>query len=400
MPSQEFPPLQKKDASGKTRFWEIHLISPSPNKAKVFTRSGFVGGKIKETKPSVFKPSKQKTARELAKTYMKTKWTAKKRQGYRSQREKALNRVTTTTTNNRKKKQVSKFVQPMHALLLEGNEHRLKFPLYAQAKLDGFRGMARRDPKTKKIQITSQRGLPFPHLDVIKKQLDSFPLLKKSGVYLDGEIYLHHKSIFDLKRILGRKFINSPEIANLEAEIRFVIFDWFDESDIERPFKQRWQQLERAMREWKVPVKDRRVLLDYTVIIKNQKELERKRDWLLKNDYEGIVVRHFEGAYRPGKRSPHVFRSKEFKKSVFKIVGAIEGRGDDKGTVVWVMECLNDKKKSFLARPMGTREERKEWFKNKKKYIGQYLEVKYMALDPKTGCVSRFPVGMRFVPKP
>jgi ATP-dependent DNA ligase len=396
----EFPPLQKKELSGKTRVWEIIIDSPSPNKAKVYTRSGFLGGKIRQTKPSVFKPSKQNTARDNAKTYAKVKWTAKKRQGYRTQRERFINKTVATTSNNRKKKQVSKFVQPMHALLLEGNEHRLKFPLYAQAKLDGFRGMARRNPKTKKIEITSQRGLPFAHLKVIKKQLDSFPLLKKTGVYLDGEIYLHHKSIYDIKRILGRKFINSPEIANLEAEIRFVIFDWFDERNIAMPFKKRWQELQKAYKAWKVPMKDRRVQLDLTEIIKNQKDLEKKRDWYLKNDYEGIVVRHFEGPYRPGKRSPHVFRSKEFKKSVFKIKGAIEGRGDNKGTVVWIMECLNDKKKTFLARPMGTREERKEWYKNKKRYIGQYLEVKYMALDPKTGCVSRFPVGMRFVPKP
>lgn len=386
----EFPPLQKREG-GRIRLWEIILDSPSESRATLFTRSGFLDGKIRETKPIIFERSKQKSAYELARTHAKTRWAAKKRSGYQE-------RVTQKfVSKNNRKKQISAFVHPMSALLLERNERKLRFPLYVQAKLDGFRGMARKEQRTKRVQIVSRRGLPFPHLDIIKKQLESFPLLEKAGVYLDGELYLHQKSVFDIKRVLGRKTINSSEMINLERDIRFVLFDWFDKNNLAKPFQQRWKELEKAFKYWNVSNKDRRVQLDLTYLVRSMPELEKKRDFLLRNGYEGIVVRHLDGVYRPGKRSPDVFRSKEFKRGVFKIKGATEGRGDDKGTVIWILECLNDKRKTFLARPIGTREQRREWYKNRKKYIGKDLSVKYMTLDSRTGCVSRFPIGVRIM---
>lgn len=386
----DLPPL-KKDQSGKTRIWEVILISPSPEKAEVYTKSGFLDGKVRETKPKIFKSSARQTARENALTYMKSKWTAKKRDGYRPFNSKNIPR------NNRSKKvQVRNFIHPMSAYPIENNEHKLRFPLYAQAKLDGFRGMVRLDMNN--VEISSRKGLPFPHLKKIKEQLRTFPLLKKD-IYLDGEIYLHNHSVFDLKRVLGRKTIESKEVAELEEKIRFVIFDWFDPNNLSKPFQARWDELKDAFKRWKIPRDRRRVCLDKMMIVKDLPSLIEARDRYISEGYEGVVARLPLGEYRPGKRSPAVFRSKEFKRSAFKIINALEGSGDDRGTVIWVLQCLHDKKRSFQARPMGTREERREWFKNKERYIGKYLEVKYMAIDS-SGCVTRFPVGIRFITKP
>lgn len=384
----DLPPL-RKEISGKVRIWEILSRSPISKKVEVYTRSGFINGKIRETKPKVFKDSSRQTALENAKTYMKSKWTAKRREGYRLSNDKTPIKMTKGKT------QVKDFIHPMSAYPIEGNEHKLRFPLYAQAKLDGFRGMVRL--KDNDVEIFSRKGLPFPHLRKIKKQLKTFPLLKNNkNIYLDGEIYLHDHPIFDLKKILGRKSLDTPELKNLESKIRFVIFDWFDPNNLEKPFEERWDELKDAFKRW-APTKKQLILLDKTVIVNNIESLMEVRDRYLKEGYEGVVARLPSGEYRPGKRSSSVFRSKEFKRSTFKIINALEGSGDNKGTVVWVLQCLKDKKKSFQARPMGTREERREWFKNKKKYIGRYLEVKYMAIDEESGCVTRFPVGIRFI---
>jgi ATP-dependent DNA ligase len=373
-----FPPLIKK-FKNKTRFWEIILKG-----ATVYTKTGYIDGKIRETEPTKFIATKNNTALQNALSFAKRKWIEKTRQGYKPLQSKNSKII------NKNKKQVKNFVHPMRAVLLEGNEHKLRFPVYVQAKLDGFRGIVRKDDN---IKILSINGLPYKHLDVIKKQLSSFPLLNKN-TFLDGEIYLHDRPISELRRVMGRKFIESLEMKEIENKIRFVIFDWYDLTDVNRPFSHRWEQLEKAYFNWK-PLHSR-VELDYTVIVKNRKDMLKERDLLLKKGYEGIVVRNKDGIYLPGKRSVDVFRSKEFKKNIFKIVDAIEGKGENKGTVIWKLECLGDKNKYFYSKPMGTREERREWYKNKDRYIGKKLEVKYMEIGD-NGCVTRFPVGIKII---
>lgn len=272
----------------------------------------------------------------------------------------------------------------MLAQVLEGNEHKLKFPLYVQAKLDGFRGLAVID---KNVDIFSRSGKPFSHLEKIKGELETFPLLKK-GNFLDGEIYTHNVSIFELRRVLGRREIDSNEIRNIERNITYEIFDYFAEI----PFSERWENIRQSYKKWRGD--KTKIKLVETFKVENIKELDEKRNYFLEKGYEGIIVRNSSGIYKSG-MSSNIFRSKEFKKSMFKIIDATEGKGENKGTVIWKLECKKDKNKSFYARPIGTREERREYFKNKDKFIGKMIEIKYMSLDDLTGCVSRFPVALR-----
>jgi ATP-dependent DNA ligase len=378
--------LKKKEPSGKIRKWEIFINSPSPDKASVYVSYGYQDGKIRKTKPTIFKNTKRNTARENAFTYAKKKWISQKRKGY----EEYLTKELETNRN---------FVRPMSAILLEGNEHKLKFPMYAQLKLDGYRGMTRRNLQNNKIEILSKTGLPFPHLNIIKKQLNSFPFLKKPGSYLDGEIYLHKNSFFDLRKVLGRKKIDSEEIKEIENKIVYVVFDCFQKDKLNAPFSERWNQFIQSFEQWDVPLKERRVKPVLTKVVKNIEDVQYFRKQSLKDGYEGIILRASDSVYVSGKRSLNVFRSKEFKKGIFKIIGANEGKGENKGTVVWIVECSKNKNKFFYSSPIGTKQERTKWFQDKEHYIGRKVEIKYMDLDPKTGCVTRFPIAVRFVSK-
>ena len=69
----------------------------------------------------------------------------------------------------------------------------------------------------------------------------------------------------------------------------------------------------------------------------------------------------------------------------FKIIGYYEGKGDEKGTVIWEVKCKN---RSFRVKPMGSRENRKKLFKNGEKYVGMMLKVYYYEKD-EDGCVIR-----------
>ena len=74
----------------------------------------------------------------------------------------------------------------------------------------------------------------------------------------------------------------------------------------------------------------------------------------------------------------------------FMIIGAIEGSGRDKGTVVW--QCETEDGVVFNVRPAETREQRRVYWENHKKFIGSLLTVKFQEMTLKG--VPRFPVGV------
>ena len=366
-----FPKLVKDN-----RFWEVIILN-FQNNTSVHTKYGIIGGKITETKPQIF------TNKSKALTFAKKKMTDKIRIGYKSE-----------SGNIIINKQDKNFIKPMGAILLEGNENKIKYPAYVQPKLDGFRGIAIKIKKVNNyVEILSRNGLPYPHLEKIKNSLKTFPLLNQ-GYQLDGELYLHGFTLGELRSVLGRKKLNSLEVLTLEKKIRYCIFDFFS-NNINFSFEKRLDMLKNSFNSWNDKLSN--IVLVETKIINSLEDINKLRNKYLDIGYEGIIVRNKNGLYLSGKKSQDVFRSKEFKKDIFKIVGALEGKGNNKGTVIWKLECLKDKNKTFTAKPTGTFEERKELYKNKNKYIGLKINVKYFELNNKTGCISRHPVALKII---
>ena len=354
----------------ENRYWEV-IVTKINNTLIVKTRYGLNGGKTTETKPQTFQKSK-------GLTFIKKKITDKIRTGYKPESGKEI-----------KNKQVKSFIKPMSAILLEGNENKIVFPAYVQPKLDGFRGITFRgtNKSSGKVSIVSRNGLPYPHLEKIKKELESFPLIKQ-GYSLDGELYIHGVSIGELRSVLGRKELNNQKVINIEKNIKYYIFDFFKNNE-EIPFEKRLLKLQEAFNNWNSKL----VQLTDTKIVKSLEDVKTSRNKFIENGYEGIIVRNKNGIYLPGKKSIDVFRSKEFKTDLFMIIGANEGKGNNKGTVIWELQCLNTKK-TFTAKPIGTKEERTQLYNNRNKYIGLKIPIKYYELDKTTGCVTRHPVAL------
>ena len=130
----------------------------------------------------------------------------------------------------------------------------------------------------------------------------------------------------------------------------------------------------------------------------NENELNMYHDQAKSNGYEGIMLRHENGKYKQGpSRSSDLFKLKSMTENEYIIVGCKEGLGLDAGTVIWVCETeINTdnglEKVQFAVRPKGSREERKQWFSESKKYIGKPLTVRFQELT-KDG-IPRFPVGI------
>ena len=77
-----------------------------------------------------------------------------------------------------------------------------------------------------------------------------------------------------------------------------------------------------------------------TRLVKNLQEVNKLREKYITDGYEGIIFRNKKGLYVSGKKSPYVFRSKDFRKGTFKIIGTLEGKENNKGPVIWKLQCL------------------------------------------------------------
>ena len=111
---------------------------------------------------------------------------------------------------------------------------------------------------------------------------------------------------------------------------------------------------------------------------------------LLEEGHEGTMIRDKDSMYEVGQRSNYLLKHKDFQTEEYEIVGANEGTGREKGTVIWV--CKTQSGREFTVRPEGTLETRKNYFKNKNNFLGKLLTVKFQNLTSLG--IPRFPVGI------
>lgn len=113
-----------------------------------------------------------------------------------------------------------------------------------------------------------------------------------------------------------------------------------------------------------------------THIAKDKEELIKYQKKFIKDGYEGLIIRNFDGLYKIKNRSADLQKFKDFQDAEFKIIGFTEGdNSTEKGCIIWICETKDGKK--FNVRPKGTFEERKKLYKDGEKYIGEMLTVMY-----------------------
>lgn len=333
------------------RYWNITVENE-----KIIIRSGILNGKETKTIKNV-------TGDVLKKAT--TQWNGKKKLGYVEN--KALLRKPR--------------IAPMGAYEL--TDKRVHYPAMVQPKLDGYRGLAHLTSGNQ-VEIKSMRMKPYQHLDHITKILAK--KIKNKNIYIDGEIYLD-QPINVLRSILGRDNLDEDQ-KKMAQQIKFIVFDMFDLNKMNMPYVERFKWLKDNFGNNKNDV----IEVIECRIAKNNKNIEEAFEEYVKEGYEGIIVRNYDGKYKLGGKSVDVLKSKNVLKDKFIIVGYKEGTGSNKGTVVWELRCRKNTQKNFWAKPTGTRENRREMYKNREKYIGKEITIKYFDID-KNGCVTRNPVA-------
>ncbi len=272
---------------------------------------------------------------------------------------------------------------PMLAQPYAKHGHKITFPAIAQPKLDGVRCTAKMESDGS-VSLLSRKGKEFQLLDQIRKAVISTGL--PETFILDGELYSDQ---MDFQRVVGlvrkKTYKNQTDIDDM-AKVKLNVFDAMDMANPDMTFIQRWKQAKQYV--------DRDTTGTLTMVpcyrVDNDSQINALLSKFLAAGDEGVMIRNIKSPYEQGKRSYNLQKHKVFHDSEYKIVDALEGQGNDIGTVVWI--CETAKGQRFKCRPKGTQADRRDKYRNRQKYFGKMLTVKYQELT--NDGIPRFPVGI------
>lgn len=368
---KEFPTLYISTEDGKTRFWKIYVKESNSNKATIHSEYGVLGGKVTKAKPKVVNHKGTITSFEKAVTAAAAKHRNRIKRGY------SLDKDT--------KVKKTDIVLPMGSHKIEDHKNKIRYPAIVQRKLDGYRCIA--NIENKKVNLLTRTGKEYFHLEDIRKEIKKIKEMEKnSGMYLDGELYNHDLLLRNIGSIVRKQYVNNDDKKRMKL-IKLYVFDMFDTNNKQLEFKDRYKILEKIFKKHKFKY----IQLVKCFPVKKYEDIEKYYEQFISEGYEGVVLKNLDGIYTYNKKSYDVLRTKEFKKGEFKIIGAKEGSGAQKGAVIWKIQCSNKDDKSFWGIPIGTIEERKKLYKNYKKYLGKMAILKFWDVD-KDGCIIRNPV--------
>ena len=251
----------------------------------------------------------------------------------------------------------------------------IRYPCYAQRKLDGVRCLA-----IACRGLYSRLGKPFSaHLAHIRAEVDRLP----PDTILDGELYSDTVGFQEIVGLVKKETLKAGDAEKIKSIYLWVYDTVRDGTNRER---KRW--LDETFASYKFAPSAVRLLP--TVVCNSETDAMYYHARFVADGYEGLILRNTGGAYRTDHRSADLQKYKEFEDAEFTITGFEEGDGVEKGCVVW--KCVTADGAAFDCRPRGTREERAALFREGAAHIGGKLTVRYQGFtdDGK----PRFPVGV------
>ena len=204
----------------------------------------------------------------------------------------------------------------MRPMLAEDfDESKLIFPLIAQPKIDGVRGM-------NMLGSFTGRSLKS-HKNVYTSQLYSSSLL----VGLDGEVAAESETHPDLCRI------TSSALGTIKGEPYTIwwLFDYVTVETKSLPYQERYERLKKRYDELSriAPTLWNHLRIVPAYRCENLEALLKFEDWCLEQGYEGVIIRHPDMPHKQGRstvREGGLLRIKRFVEEEAYVLGVVEGR--------------------------------------------------------------------------
>jgi len=360
----EFPKLYKKTSTGAIQYWKVWTEG---NVIK--TAYGQVDGKEQITADVIYEGknvgrSNETTPEQQAELEAKSHWEKKNKKNYVENIDRAENSET----------DVEGGLDVMLAHSYSKQGHKIKWPAFAQPKLDGIRMIAIIEDG--KCTLWTRTRKPITGIPHIQRELES--LFPDGRHVFDGEAY-NHNFKHEFEKIVS--YVRQEEPIEGHEDVQYHIYDVPEIGT----FEQRLKQIQ------KIPDNTKYLFKVETVYVETEDDALGAFESFLSLGYEGLILRNVGGLY-VGKRSYDLQKVKEFDDGEFDIVDIEEGRGKLSGHVgSFVLKTATGT--LFKAKLRGDVDRLKEYFENHKLWIGKKLTVQYQGITGKEE-VPRFPVGV------
>lgn len=259
---------------------------------------------------------------------------------------------------------------PDFRLMLAPNEiadvTKVRFPIYVQPKLDGYRCIY------KQGYMWSRSGKPFANKHIPQYFENVFGI---NGIVLDGEIYAPGYTFNQLQTIMNK------HEAPLPKGLKFFIYDamavgHWESNKCPKPYSERYKLLNEMVAEIADPQKVISIANDK---VDTSREIVELYKSYLKKGLEGAMLKDPEGLYRWKRvsvKSGEMLKVKPFKTVDLEIMGFYEGEGKHKGKAGGFIVHFNG-----VAVRVGSGlddADREAVWNNKKDYLGKTIEVRYL----------------------
>lgn len=361
----KLPTLYKKTSTSAIQYWQVWTEGNI-----IKTAYGQVDGKEQITEDVIHNGknvgrSNETTPEQQAELEAVSRWEKKKKKNYVEDLDRAAKSETDVVGG----------LDVMLAHPYSKQGHKIKWPAFAQPKLDGIRMIA--IINNGHCTLWTRTRKPITGIPHIQRELEAlFP----NGYHVfDGEAY-NHSFKKDFEKIVS--YIRQEEPIDGHEDVQYHIYDM----PIPGTFSER---LKRIYTE--IPDIAKYLFRVNTVFVETEDESIGVFESFLAAGYEGMILRNADGLY-VGKRSYDLQKVKEFDDAEFDIVDAEEGRGKLAGHV-GAFVCKTSKGTLFRAKLRGQVDRLKEYLENPRLWRGKKLTVQYQGMTGKEE-VPRFPVGI------
>lgn len=276
-------------------------------------------------------------------------------------------------------------MKPM--LAVAADLDKIKYPIYAQPKLDGIRCVV----KDGQLLSRSLKPIRNQHCQDLFNHLEGY----------DGELIVGHPCAEDV----FQKSTSGVMSSKGEPDVTFYIFDRWDLSTT--PYTQRQNSLDLAYN-----LDTSRIISVHSEFITDRRELDSYLDFCIERGFEGVILRDPDSLYKYGYstvKQAYLLKIKLFEDDEFEVTGFTElmhngneatknalgatERSSHKENLVpsGMLGSLivRYKDTSFEVGTGFTHAQRKEIFENQSTYLGKLAKVRYQKSGMKD--LPRFP---------
>lgn len=375
--------LFTKSETGAIQSWRVGVEKNSDGTADIVTIWGLVDG-AKQTARDTIKEGKNAgkknatTAHEQALKEAQSLWEKKLKKGYvKSIEDARAGKVDAIITGG---------IEPMLAQKFADYADEIRFPAYAQPKLDGHRCIA--IVKDGKATLWSRTRKPITGVPHIARDVET--MSQNSGIkdfVLDGELYTHaYREKFEELSSFIRQV--TPKAGH--EVVQYHVYDAVTEGT----YEQRAAFISGLFgddEEGETPYLS--LVKVETRLVNARIEIDSRFSEFMEQGYEGLMVRSADGKYE-NKRSKNLLKRKDFDDAEFDVKAVEEGRGKLAGKAIFVCEHEG---REFRVKMKGTLESLKQYVTDPGLAVGKKLTVRYFGMT-NAEQVPRFPVGIRFRP--